>query len=361
MILLGRTLAAATMLSMAPVWMMQASAAPKVVSSIKPVHSLVASVMQGVATPDLLVGGASSPHAYALKPSQAQALEDADVIFWIGPELEAFLQKPIATIGGDARVVALTDTGGLNKLVFRTSGLFEPHDHGHDGEHADDGHTEVGHSDEDAHHHEQAHGEDHAHGHADDHGNDDEHAHGDDHGHSHGAAAFDAHVWLDPVNAKLFVGAIGETLSQADPENAANYSNNVKATQARLDALIAEVNDLVVPARGKGFIVFHDAYQYFEKRFGIEASGSVTVNPEVKPSAERLARIRDKVRELDTVCAFAEPQFDGRLIDVVIEGTEAKSATLDPLGSGLEDGPELYFNLIREMATSMTRCLTASG
>jgi zinc transport system substrate-binding protein len=323
-----RSLAASAALSLAllPLWSAQGLAEPRVVASIKPVHALVAAVMEGVGTPDLIVGGAASPHAYALKPSQAQALENADLIFWIGHELESFLEKPIETIGANARAVELIDTAGLIQLPFRQGGPFEAHmheDHA-DGEdaHKDEQHMEANHED-----------------------------------HDHHEGGFDAHLWLDPLNARVFVRAIGEALSEKDPANAATYAANVARTEQKLDTLIEEVNATLTPVHGKQFIVFHDAYQYFEKRFDMEAAGSITVNPEVRPSAERVAAIRDKVRELNAVCAFSEPQFDSQLIDVVIEGTDARTAVLDPLGATLDDGPELYFDLIRNLATSMRDCL----
>ena len=315
-----RTFAASASLCLAllPVSVAQSVAEPRVVASIKPVHSLVASVMEGAGAPDLIVGGAASPHAYALKPSQAQALENADLIFWIGRELESFLEKPIETIGANARAVELIDSDGLIQLPFREGGAFE---------------TQVL----------------------------DEHADGADQddrdGHDDHDDGFDAHLWLDPLNAKVFVGAIGEALSATDPANASTYAANVARTNERLDALIDEVNATLAPVRDKQFIVFHDAYQYFEKRFDMEAAGSITVNPEARPSAERVAAIRDKMRELGAACAFSEPQFDSQLIDVAIEGSTARSAVLDPLGATLDDGPDQYFDLIRNLATSMHECL----
>ena len=325
--------AVSTALSLAllPVLSVKAAAEPKVVASIKPVHALVASVMEGVGTPELIVGGAASPHAYALKPSQARALENADLIFWIGHELESFLEKPVETIGSRARAVELIDSDGLIELPFREGGPFEGHDHGDHDDHED-------------------------HAEKDNDGHEEEHAHG----HEHNEEGFDAHLWLDPLNAKVFVKTIGGALSETDPANASTYAANVAKTNQKLDALIEEVNATLAPVHGKQFIVFHDAYQYFEKRFDMVAAGSITVNPEVRPSAERVAAIRDKVQELKASCAFSEPQFDGQLIDVAIEGTEARTAVLDPLGATLDDGPELYFDLIRNIATSMRDCLSAS-
>lgn len=287
-----------------------AHAEPKVVASIKPVHSLVAAVMEGVAAPDLIVTGAGSPHDYALKPSQASLLEKADLVFWIGHEFEAFLEKPVATIAEQAKSVELIDTPGLHKLAQREGGAFQAHDEKHS------------------------------------------------HDHKHDHEEFDLHFWLDPENAKVLTARIASTLVAADPENANRYEINSKATQDRLDALISETSAALAPVKDKSFIVFHDAYQYFETRFVLSAAGSITVNPGVMPGAERVREIQTKVRENNAQCVFAEPQFEPKLIDIVIEGTNTRSGILDPLGATLEDGPALYFNMIRNMATSFRDCLS---
>jgi len=332
-------------------------AAPKVVASIKPVHSLVAAVMQGVGEPALIVEGAGSPHTYSLKPSQAKALQEADLVFWIGHELEAFLEKPVETIGANAKAVELIDAHGLIKLPFREGGPFEAHSHGED-----EGHDHAGHD-----HAEEHAKDDHKHDHAHDHKHDDKHDHahdhkhetaeaaGHDHDHAHGA--FDSHVWLDPENAKAMVSEIAEALAEADPDNAAAYEANAASTIARLEALRTDIDARLAPVRGKGFIVFHDAYQYFEKRFDISASGSITVSPEVMPGAERVAEIKGRISELGATCVFSEPQFEPKLIQVVTEGTPARAGVLDPLGAELTDGPDLYFGLIDGLATSMQECL----
>ena len=177
--------------------------------------------------------------------------------------------------------------------------------------------------------------------------------------HAHGA--FDAHVWLDPVNAKAFVHEIEETLAAADPANAEKYESNAKALTAKLDDLVHDVEHDLEPVRGRGFIVFHDAYQYFEKRFDMTAAGSITVSPDVRPGADRIHEIREKVTGLKAACVFSEPQFEPKLVSVIVEGTSAKSGVLDPLGAGLEAGPDMYFNLIRDMAKSFRVCLTPSA
>ncbi|WP_422372164.1 zinc ABC transporter substrate-binding protein [Hoeflea sp.] len=325
-----------------------ASADVNVVASIKPVHSLVAAVMEGVGEPGLIIEGAGSPHTYALRPSQARMLEQADVVFWIGHELEAFLGKPLETIGANASSVELIDAHGLVTLGFREGGAFDKHDHGDDAGHDDHAHETA--AEAEGHHaHEAEAGHDHAH----------EETGVADHDHDHGA--FDAHVWLDPVNARVMVHEIEEALVEADPANAAKYKANAEAVTTRIETLIAEVSAELEPVKDRSFIVFHDGYQYFENRFGITASGSITVSPEVMPGAERITEIRERVEELGAACVFAEPQFEPKLVSTVIEGTGARAGTIDPLGAGLDDGPELYFQLIGNMATSISTCLSDAG
>lgn len=306
-----------------------------VVASIKPVHSLVSAVMEGVGEPTLIVRSTGSEHVYSLRPSDAQALQDASVVFWVGHGMETFLEGPIETLAGGATVVALEDAPGLTLLEFREGGPFEAHTHGDDDDHA--------HDDDDDH-------------------DGDEHAHeDDDHGHDHVHGAHDLHFWLDPVNAKLLVAEIERTLSEADPANAGRYRANAQAYSQRLDALVAEVEAEIAPVKDKPVVVFHDAYQYFENRFGINVVGSITVSPEVMPGAQRVSEIRAKVQELGAACIFAEPQFEPRLVSVVAEGTSAKTGVLDPLGAALQDGPELYVELIRNLTTSLTTCLAEAS
>ncbi|MCZ4290774.1 zinc ABC transporter substrate-binding protein [Hoeflea alexandrii] len=330
-----------------------ASAEVNVVASIKPVHSLVAAVMEGVGEPGLIIEGAGSPHNYALKPSQAQMLEKANLVFWIGHELEAFLEKPLETVGANARSVELIDAHDLVRLGFREGGAFEKHSHGDQDDH--DEAAAAGHDDHDDHGNEKTAEAGHD---EDDHDHEKTGEAGHE-GHDHGA--FDAHVWLDPMNAKAMVHEIEEALIAADPDNAAKYEANAEAVSAKLDTLIAEVGAELEPVKDKGFIVFHDAYQYFEKRFGVTASGSITVSPEVMPGAERITEIRARVQELGAACVFAEPQFEPKLISTVIEGTQARSGVIDPLGAELENGPDLYFHVIRKMASSIKTCLSEAS
>lgn len=372
--LIKSVLFASTLLSTSAI---SAQADVNVVASIKPIHSLVAAVMEGVGEPELIIEGAGSPHTYALKPSQARDLENADVVFWLGHELEAFLEKPLEAIAGDAKSVELIDAHDLVKLEFREGGAFEKHAHDEEDGHDEHGHDEHKHEekahdehDHDEHKHEEKAHDEHDHDehkheekahdeHKHDEHKHEEHAHDEDKHDEHGHGAFDAHVWLDPANAKAIVHEIEETLIEADPDNAATYEANAEALMTKLDGLITEVSEDLVPIKDQGFVVFHDAYQYFEKRFGLSAIGSVTVSPEVMPGAERISDLQTKIKELNAVCVFSEPQFESKLVTTVTEGTPAKSAVLDPLGTEIEDGPELYFTLIKNMATSFKTCLSA--
>jgi zinc transport system substrate-binding protein len=297
----------------------QAGPAPAVMASIKPVHSLVAGVMDGVGKPGLLVEGAASPHTYALKPSQVRALSDAKLVFWIGPGLENFLAKPMENISGDARSIALNSASGVIHQEFR--GLDEL-----------DGDAHAGH-------------EGHKHG---------------DHDHDH-AGSDDPHIWLDPRNAAAMVDAIEASLTEADPSNAATYSANAERLRQRLDELETRIAGQISAVKDRHFAVFHDAYQYFERRFGLEASAAITLSPESSPGAEHVSRVSRRIRDLKVVCVFTEPQFEPKLVRVVTEGSSARSAELDPLGAALPDGPELYFDLLEGMTRSMTDCLSSNG
>ncbi|MFD1200198.1 zinc ABC transporter substrate-binding protein [Brucella gallinifaecis] len=323
-----------------------------VVVSIKPLHSLVSAVMQGVGEPKLIVQGAGSEHSYNLKPSDAKAIEGAKVIFWAGPSMETFLDKPIDTLGEGATVVALGETDGLTKLKFREGGPFEAHDHGHEGH--DHGAEEHSHS-HDNHAHEHDHGHDHKHDHKHDHA-DEAAEKGHDHHHHHGE--FDLHFWLDPQNGKVLVGNIARVLGESDPEHASQYEKNAADYAVRLDALNKDIETELQPVKDKPFIVFHDAYQYFENRFGVNAAGSITVSPEKAPGAARIKDIHEKIKSLGAVCVFSEPQFEPKLVNTVIDGTQAKTGVLDPLGSELKDGPDLYPQLIRNLADSLKDCLS---
>ena len=310
-----------------------------VVVSIKPIHSLVAGVMEGVGSPSLIVKGAASPHTFSLTPSQAKNLYNAHLVFWVGHELEAFLEKPLSTLSANAKQVELLEVPGLTKHHFREGGAFEEHAHEEEHEHKNE------------HKHEQN-----TAGKKDEHGAHDHGSH-----EKHHDEEVDPHFWLDPENAKVIVHYVAHILSEYDPKNAALYEGNEQRLSAKLDALIGEVQNTLAPIKGKEFIVFHDAYQYFENRFDIVASGSITINPDLPPSVGRIQEIRNKIKELGAICVFSEPQFEPKIIRTVMEGTSAKTGVLDPLGASMTDGSELYFELIRGMAHSLKDCLSSEN
>jgi zinc transport system substrate-binding protein len=321
-----------------------ANAEPKVVTSIKPLHSLVSYVMEGVGTPDIIIDGSSSPHTFQLKPSHASMLQEADIIFWIGEDLEVFLETPLDSIAKNVKRVTLMDSNEIDLLKFREKNVFDDHE-GHD-EHDEHGDEHGEHGDE----HDE-HGDEH-----DEHG--DEHGeHGDEHddhhdGHAHGE--FDIHFWLDPEIAKTIVTIVARELSEIDVANKSTYEANAKKAINDLDTLIAETRSKI--NSDATYIVFHDAYQYFEKRFGIEVIGALTVNPEVLPGARQLAEIREVIEHEKVNCLFSEPQFNPSIATTIAQDTGIKASVLDPLGAELDPGKDLYFDLIGDMASSLESC-----
>ena len=318
-----------SLLVFCPISFSWAKADIDVVTSIKPVHSLVSSVMKGVGSPYLILDGASSPHTYSLKPSEARKLQDAELVFWMGDEIETFLKEPIKNISGSATVIKLLNAHGLKRIEFREGGMFDDHGHDDHKEHAE---------------------KEHDHGH-DDHEKHDNHAHGE----------IDPHVWLDPVNAIALVHEIEEALVKADPAHAAVYEENARKLRSQLNSLVSELRDQLEPVQDKGFIVFHDAYHYFEQRFDVSAVGSITVSPEVLPGAQRISELREKIMSLSATCIFSEPQFEPKLVKSLVEGSGAKTGVLDPLGASIASGPDMYFQLLRNMASSIKTCLAADN
>ena len=286
----------------------------KVVASIKPIHSLASYLMDGVGKPDLIVDGYASPHGFAMKPSHAKMLQNADLIFWVGEDLENFLEKPLKSIAKKAEKIELMEINGLEKLKFRERNIFEGHD--------DHGHKEKKHDD---------------HGH-------EKHAHGE----------HDPHVWLDPLNAKVILSEMAEHLIEKDPSNASTYKTNLKKAHKALDNLTKKVKSELK----KDFksIVFHDAYQYFEKRFNVNVLGAFTVNTDILPGAEQLAEIREIIEHEKVTCVFSEPQFNPNIIKAVAKDTNIKTGVIDPLGATLDPGKDLYFDLIRNMYASFKSC-----
>lgn len=291
----------------------------KVITTIRPIHSLAASVMLGVAEPRLLVDGMASPHTFVMKPSDAKALAASTILIRVSESLEPFTQKLIPSLPKQVKVLTLEAIPGLTLHAMRTGATFEAHD---DGAHKGHGH-----------------------------------------GPKHAAtkpgpgAATDGHIWLDPDNAKAIARYIAEALAASAPSHAATFRANAEALASRIDGLAKDLGEIVKPAVGRSYIVFHDAYQYFERRYGLEPAGSVTVSPDVPASAKRIAALRRKVIDLKVACVFAEPQFAPKLIEPIIETTPARRGTLDPLGAAIPTGPDQYFGLMRNLATDLRACL----
>ena len=330
-----------------------ANAEIKVVASIKPIHSLASYLMDGVGKPDLIVDGYSSPHGFAMKPSHAKMLQNADLVFWVGEDLENFLEKPLSSIAKKAEKIELIEIKGLQVLKFRERNIFDEHDHddhGHDDDH--------GKKEDDHDHDHDDHGkkeDDHDHDH-DDHGkkedDHDDHGHDDHDGHAHGE--FDPHIWLDPINAKAILNEMAEHLIENDPKNEAKYKSNLANALQEIDKLTIDVmTDL---SNSVSSIVFHDAYQYFEERFNVKILGAFTVNTDVMPGAEQLAEIREIIEHDKVACVFSEPQFNPDIINAVAKDMKIKTGVLDPLGATLDPGKNLYFNLIRNMSASFKGC-----
>ena len=288
---------------------------PQVTTDIPVTHSLVTRVMAGIGTPDLIVNRGASPHDYSLRPSNAASLEAADLVFWISSELTPWLEGALKTLAADAKVIELMDTKASTVLPFRDGATFETHSHRH--KHDEDGHDE------------------------------DEHA----------TVNIDPHGWLDPDNGKTWLDVIATELSKIDPENTDIYFDNVSQGKTDIDAVISEIDATLATFRGTNFIVYHDAYQYFERRFDVLAAGSISMGDVSDPSPARIAEIRQTVEELDMTCVFSEPQFNPELVATVVDGTKARARVIDPLGTHLTLGADFYLNLLRNIAQTMASCL----
>ena len=298
---------------------------PRVVTDIAPVHSLVSRVMDGIGKPDLIVPNETSPHDYRLRPADAEALESAGLVFWMGEGLTPWMERALDSLSGEATIIELLALDETVTLPFREGALFDAHDH---SEHDD-------HDDHDDHDHDKEH---------------DDHA-----GHDHGE--FDPHAWLSTDNAKTWLNVIAAKLSSVDPANAGGYFANASEAIAELDALDKEVDEMLDTVRGGKFIVFHDAYQYFETVYDFPASGAISLSDASDPGAARIAEIAKRIEGENIQCVLSEPQFNANMVDTVMAGTEAKTEVIDPLGFGIEPGASLYTKLIKGMATSLVNCL----
>ncbi len=315
----------------------------KVVTTIKPLHSLIANVMDGVGEPALIIEGSTSPHSFTLKPSHAKLLEEADIIFWVGESIETFMERPLESIVKNAEVVEFMEVESIDKLKFREESIFDDHDD-HDDHDEHDNHDD--HDDHDEHDDHDDH-DDH-----DEHDDHDDHSGHDHHGHAHGE--FDAHIWLDPINAKEMVHEIAHELGDLDPANKNKYEANAKATIKALDQLVKDIEKGI--NKDAKFVVFHDAYQYFEERFGVRAAGALTLNTDVLPGAKQIADIQDVIKDRGIKCIFSEPQFNPKIITTIAEDMNIKTGVFDPLGANIDSNKNLYFKLIQNLGNELKGC-----
>ena len=290
------------------------------IASIKPVHALVAGVMGEAGMPRLIVDGVASPHTYQMRPSDAAALRNADLVVWVGETMETFLARPIASLGTDAEVVTLQHATGMQLLPYREGGLWKS------------GPNEAGKPD-------------------DSHGR----ARGGDLGHDR--YRLDTHIWLNPANARRIVETVTAALVRIHPEGTAAYRRNADSVRARITALESALRLRLNPVRSRAFVVFHDGYQYFERAFGLNGIGAVTLGPTRLPGAKRLASLRRALAERDVRCVFTEPQFEPRLVQTVIERTPVRTAVLDPLGADVAAGADAWFAILRRIGDTIADCL----
>ena len=296
-------------------WLLLLSLTPQalalnVVTSIRPIHSLVAAVMAGGARPYLIIRSGASPHDYSLRPSDAGALETAQLIFWVGAALENFLSGPLRALAPQARSVELLESPGVRQLQSR--------DLLHQGKHASPPQPPDG----------------------------------------HGPADLDPHVWLNPDNAQAMVIAIRQALTKADPGNSARYRRNARQMDLRLTRLANRIDTLLAPVRDQPYVVYHDAYQYFDQRFGLKPAAAVTLHPELPAGVGRIRRIQELIRGRQIHCVFSEPQFQPRALRILLQIPGVHSAVLDPLGADLAPGPDLYAQLLLADARAIKTCLS---
>ena len=280
----------------------------KVVTTIKPIHSLVAGVMDGLGSPSLIVDGSNSPHNFSLKPSHAKMIEDAEIIFWVGEDLETFMIKPLESIANNATKVSFMDLDSIIKLKFKEENILEVE------------------------------------GYDDDHDDHDDHADGE----------FDAHIWLDPKNAIEIVNEIAKTLSLKDPNKKNVYYSNAEKLNHSLNELIEKINLSI--NKDARFIVFHDAYQYFEKRFDVSSAGALILNEEALPSAKKVSEIHKIIKKQNINCIISEPQFNPNIIKSIAQDSSILTGSFDPLGSSFDTNKNLYFEMILSLSNSLKDC-----
>jgi zinc transport system substrate-binding protein len=307
-------------------WSLEAQAVPRVLVSIKPIHSLVAAVMEGAGQPELLVTDTStSPHSYALRPSDALKMEQAEIIFWVGESYETFLKSRLEALSHTVTVVKLSESPDLNLYPMRQGGFWgvEPHCACECQQHF---------------------------------GDEEDHDH--DHGDAHQAYAVDGHLWLAPNNARAIVAHVAKTLADKDPINAPLYMANAEKMYGQLSDLAQELTEMLEPVKGIHYLLVHDFMQYFDRFFGTEAVGVIRIHPEIEPSMAHMVQVQKRLVEQRIAhCLFAEPQFDQKRLKKMAESAKVHFGILDYLGSDLEPGPSCYFEIMRRLGLNLVKSL----
>jgi zinc transport system substrate-binding protein len=281
---------------------------PHVVATIAPVHSIVAAVMEGVGEPTLLLGPGDSPHSYSLRPSDAASLQEADLVFQVGLGLESFLSQTLATLAADARIVTMAEVPGIHLLPVRSpepgqlAAAFDP-----------------------------------------------------------GAASADPHLWLDPRNARALAQAAASALSEVDPDHATIYAANAASEDQRLASLDEEIDRQLKPVEDRPFLTLHDAFLYLEERYALNGLGALTIGPDRQRGVDGVQDLRALIKASGSVCIFAEPQFEPRIISIVAEGLSVRLGVLDPIEGGADPGPDFYAEMMRANAKSLLDCLEGEG
>ena len=281
---------------------------PDVVTDISPIYSLAAKVMDGIGEPKLIVQHGASPHEYMLRPSNAKALESADIVFFVGGGLTPWLENPLKNLASQSIIVELMETKNTTRLAYREGANFASHEgHNHGGH--DDDHEEL-----------------------------------------------DPHGWLDPENGKNWLDIMATTLAKIDPENANKYQQNAAKGKKEIDESISQIETMLKPVSDMRFIVFHDAYYYFEDRFGLSATGSISLGDASDPSPGRLIEIQNAIKRLTVNCVFSEPQFNPQTVKNVASGAAIDTRVIDPLGSTLQVDSDLYTKLLEDIGKSIASC-----
>jgi zinc transport system substrate-binding protein len=332
-----------------------------VITTIQPINSLVSAVIGDTGKTISLIPADISPHEYKLKPSDAKKMQEANIIFFVSNHLESSVTKVFKNLPKNIKIIDILEETGIEHLAIRDNEAWERHDHhGHDDH---DDHEKHGkkHDDHDDH---EKHGKKH-----DDHDDHDKHAkkhddhddhekHGKKHDdHDDHQSKDDVHIWLSPDNAIKIVEKVNKELSLLFPDNATKYSENSNKMIDEIKKLKNELAKDLAPIKGKPYVVFHDAYQYFEKTFDLNAVGSVALEGDIASSPKQISFIKDKIKKLNASCVFQEPQFDSKLVKIVVEGTNAQIGTLDPLGVNISGKENFYIQLLKNMAKSLKECL----